>query len=563
MREVGKPRKTWSQRVDSFVGLFSPRRKAARVAWRNAENSLREYSYRSALHSRTGSSRTYSGSADYHLELGYDREEMVDRSRQAERNNVVAAGLLTRCVENVIGCGIIPRADTDDDGWNDQAEALFADWCYRGRCDVRGIDSFYDKQRLTFRSFLRDGDVGTVLVEAGSRRGMLQSVESDEIASPVGKVLGSDHVDGIDLDPYGKPTKFHIVRDKLRQKRAAKRDASTGRVTVDAKNFLFLARRTRLNQTRGEPVLAQGLRLLEHLDGNIEAVTVAVRMAACFGLVLEGSGAPEGLPQVTGSNGEQYRQWTLEPGMIKRLEDGDSLTQIKPEQPATNFREFTNVLGRMIGLPLGLPLELLFLDFSQTNYSSARAALLQAYRAFQCLQQEFVEGFVRPVWEWKVRQFVEEGLLAERPDMYRAQYITPAWQWVDPVKEVQSNLAAVDAGMDTLSNVARSLGRDFDGIMRTRAREINAMKAAGVPLVQSNLTRALEDPDAEQAAQDKITREREREREREQAQAQIDALEERNRMHVALFETDAVRQGEAQTRSLRMRDTARAIERSL
>ena len=189
--------------------------------------------------------------------------------------------------------------------------------------------------------------------------------------------------------------------------------------------------------------------------------------------------------------------------------------------------------------------------------------MLQAYRAFQCLQQEFVEGFVRPVWEWKVRQFVEEGLLAERPDMYRAQYITPAWQWVDPVKEVQSNLAAVDAGMDTLSNVARSLGRDFDGIMRTRAREINAMKAAGVPLVQSNLTRALEDPDAEQAAQDKFTREREREREREQAQAQIDALEERNRMHVALFETDAVRQGEAQTRSLRMRDTARAIERSL
>ena len=117
--------------------------------------------------------------------------------------------------------------------------------------------------------------------------------------------------------------------------------------------------------------------------------------------------------------------------------------------------------------------------------------------------------------------------------------------------------------MDTLSNVARSLGRDFDGIMRTRAREIASMKAAGVPLVQSNLTRALEDPDAEEAAKDKVTREREREREREQAAAQIETLEERNRMHVALFETDAVRQGEAQTRSLKITDTVRAIERSM
>jgi lambda family phage portal protein len=532
---VNEPKKTtsWSQRFDSVIGFFSPKRQARREYWREAQENMRRYAYRSALHSRLGKGRVFSGSADFNLEQGLDREIIVDRCREAERNNVIAAGLITRAVENVIGCGIKAQAESDDDAWNVQAMGLWNAWCHADQSDVRGIDDFYSRQKLTFRSYLRDGDVGTVLVSAGSRRGMLQSVESDEIASPVGETLSARMVDGVELDRFGRPIRFHIVQDTDTSKTSSIRDGVSGRKVVNAEDFLFLARRGRLNQTRGMPALAQGIKLLEQIDGNIEAVSVAVRMAACFGLVIESGGVPEGLPNIAGGDGKNYSSMALEPGMVKHLDPGDSIQQIKPEQPTGSFSDLVALLSRLVGIPLSLPLELVLLDFSKTSYSSARASLLQAYRAFRCHQQDFVAQWCRPIYLWKVREWVDSGLLPQREDWKEHSWLTPSWEWVDPLKEMSAHALAVDYGFSTVSGVVRSMGNDFDQQVAQRGREIAAMEAAGIPLVQSTHTRAAEGLAPEEDEDEVAEREEQEDYDRQQRNDVIALLEERRRSDFA------------------------------
>lgn len=409
---MSQPR-TFGERLDSAISLFSPKWAAERAAWRKARASLDRFGYRSATRARTdkqgGSVR---GSATWHLEAAYERESMMFRARELERDNGLADGLLSRSVENVVGTGIKPQARTKNKEWNKRAEAKFKQWAKA--CDIRGFDSFYGLQELTFRSYLRDGDVGTLLLSDGR----LQSVEADQIADPVGKVGDPRFIDGVEVDVAGRPIRYHVVdeRDVAYGKGVPDRRSITTRIELPAEDVIFLSRRKRLNQTRGVTVFSQGAWLFDQIEGNVEAVTIAARIAACFGLVVKrGAGYP-GMPAITGANDKSYREWAIEPGMVKEIEIGDELEQINPAQPTQNFSEFVALLARLVGIPLGLPYELVFLDFSKTNFSSARASLIQAYKTFRAHQVFLVENWCEPIWKRCVRRWIESGELEDVAD---------------------------------------------------------------------------------------------------------------------------------------------------
>lgn len=478
MIEIKPPGKTISERFDDLIGFFSPARAARRKYWRSFSQS-----YRAASHSRIGRAKPVNASADYHLEREWDRIEMVDRARAVERDNPIAAGLLSRAVENVVGCGIRPQARTEDEEWNNRAEELFEEWSHRA--DVRGLDSFYELQQLAVRSYLRDGDFGAVLLDSGQ----LQMVESDQLAAPTDKRFTPNHVDGIDLDDRGKPIAYHIVKGRGDQHYYPRRRDQVERIKVPADDFIFVARRNRLGQTRGEPCFAQSFELFDQLDGLIESVVVAARMAACFGMVITSNYPPNQLPNITGADGRSYREWNMEPGMIKTLEPGETVSQVKPDHPSQNFSDFMATIGRLLGLQLGMPLELVFMDFSRTNYSSARAALIQARQSFKQIQDRMITHFCRRVYLWNVRRWIEDGLLELREDWARHVWATPAWKWIDPLKEIQAHLVGVDAGMMTLSDVAKSQGRDLLELLEQRARELKLQKDLGIPEVRSTMTR--------------------------------------------------------------------------
>ena len=91
-------------------------------------------------------------------------------------------------------------------------------------------------------------------------------------------------------------------------------------------------------------------------------------------------------------------------------------------------------------------------DFSKTNYSSARASLLEGRRMFLMWRAWFARMFCMPLWEMVLEEAFLRGLFdvpafyENRAEYCRCQWVGGAWGWVDPVKEVQSSKMAIDFG---------------------------------------------------------------------------------------------------------------------
>ncbi len=485
LHKVPKPPKPSVSWLDKSISSLFPEWGAKRMAYRAAMHEIEQLGYRSARNTRIGRKEPSQGVADYSLEQTRDRREVVDRARQLERNSVTAESVLRSSVENVVGTGFTLQAGTDDDTWNKKAEELWGNW-KSSEADVRGMASFDEIVELFFRSWLRDGDAGLILLADGK----VQPFESDQLSSPNGMTLRRDMVDGIELDRRGKPLFYNIVSHPDPINPAVRYQDHQ---RISANNVLFKARRTRLGQTRGISAFSGSAWLIDQIDGNIEAVTVAARMAAMFGLVLTNArGNLPGVPMSSNtSDGVARPKWVMEPGMVKMAKPGEDVTQIKPEQPTQNFGDFVGLLIRLVAMPFGLPLELFF-DFSEANFSNHKAAMLQAQRTWRRYQAMLVD-LQAAVYRWKVLRWIREGVLAARRDAFKHSFNRPGWKWMDPEKEIKAAMAEIDAGVNTWSAVTEGQGVDFAQLQIRRKRDLELMAPVGLPIARGTFSREIKE----------------------------------------------------------------------
>lgn len=463
--------------LDRAISVFSPGWALERAAARESLSA-----YRNATNRRTERGASTARTANEDLELGRDRWRMVGRMRDLERNSALAFALLRATVESVVGTGFSVDPQTEDEEWNKKARELWASWG-ETEADARGLATFDELLGLLFWSMLRDGDVGVVLLADGR----LQTVESDLIASPFGSSAraanGRNMVDGVELDERGRPVKFWVLNETNGVSPARSKFTE-----VSADQFVFLARRTRLGQTRGLPAYAQTAWLFDQVDGYVEATTVAQRMAACFGLVLKRKVKQTGLPTQDGNDGETRRKMRAEPGMVLEVDPGEEVTTVQGAQPPGNLPDFIAMLVRLAAIVLGLPLEVALLDFSRTTYSSARAALLQAWQTWAGYQR-LLKKFCTRIYLWKIAQWMDEGLLPARADADKHTWRAPGWRWLDPEKEIRAALAAIDGNLDTHAGVVTRMGGDPDEVLEQREREEKDLKRRKLERARSTLTR--------------------------------------------------------------------------
>ncbi|EFD0040565.1 phage portal protein, partial [Escherichia coli] len=164
---------------------------------------------------------------------------------------------------------------------------------------------------------------------------------------------------------------------------------------------------------------------------------------------------------------------------------------VSAARPVSNFKEFEGTVLRNIAAALGLSTQQVTQDWSDVNYSSARAALLEAWKTLTRRRDEFAVGFAQPVLTAFLEELHEEedlplpagapDFLAARAAYTRAQWMGPGRGWVDPVAEKKGAILAMEAGMSTLEiEVAENVGEDFEDILDQRAREERAFKERGL-----------------------------------------------------------------------------------
>jgi lambda family phage portal protein len=470
--------------LDHTIAAISPSWGAERSAWRatlrQVQRAERLSSFRTASQRRTEREASAWRTADGDLESDRARWKMVLRGRQLERNSALAFGCLRASVDNVIGTGFHVDPGTDDDAWNEQARTLWTTWCAND-CDVRGLSTFDELLASWCWSYLRDGDVGIVLTEDGK----LQSIEADLITTPMKLQVEKRGavVDGVELDRRGRPTTYYVLDETV-----GTVTPSTTYTAVPADQMIFVARRQRLGQTRGLPAFAQVAWLFDQIDGYLEATTVAARMAACFALVFERKTKMGTGDTGVGTDGVPRRKLRAEPGSAIEIDPGEKVTSLQGAQPTGDIGGFLAVLVRFCALVLGLPLEVALLDFSRTNYSSARAALLQAWQVWACLQAVWKRVCTR-IYLWKIAQWMDEGLLAPRDDADLHEWRAPGWRWLDSEKEIKAALAAIDGNLQTHADTVAGLGGNAKKVIKQRAKEVKEMKDLDLPQARSTLTR--------------------------------------------------------------------------
>lgn len=489
-------------KLDSAIASLFPKWGYRRMAARYAGNMLMNLSggYKGASNRRPYDKwLPGSGSADEDL-LG-DLADLRERSRDLNRNNGIATGALDTVVTNVVGSGLKPQSQVnaerlglDPDQALELQQRMETAWTrWKINADSTNRLDFDDIQALIQRQILENGEVIILPLMIENRRPYslaLELIEADRMGTPPGKSLSDRSIrSGVELGRRGQPIAYWI-------KRTHPGDYTVGVNRIDnwkrvlawnslgRKNVYHLYHQTRPGQSRGVPWFAPALDIFKDMAEYMESEMVAARVAACYAILV--TTTQPGIMGQMASGGESDDAGKpveyLEPGIIKYLSQGDSITSFQPNRPGNTFEPFVEKILRTIGMALDLPYELLAKDFSKTNYSSARAALLEARKFFIFRQTWLAKKICQPCWEmvqeeaWLRDELPIPDFLENKREYCRVKWIPNGWQWVDPVKEAKGAEISLNNNMTTLADVLSARGDDLDETLEQRARELKKIK---------------------------------------------------------------------------------------
>ena len=494
--------KTFADRVDDFIGIFSPSVGARRKYFRFIAQKMLG-SYRGADISRVrGGWFTQGGSPDY--DLLTDLPKLRERSRDLVRNDGIASGAIDTIVTNIIGSGIRPQSRIDretlniDEAFADQLqkqmEKIWARWVEYADAGERL--NFYEIEELCERQRLVNGESIIIPVRiTNSRRKRpytlaLQMVESDRLDTP-GDLIGNKSIrKGIEVgNEFGEPVAYYVRKthpgDYMYTRNLGNTSNNYNRYSalndLGDPNFFHLYHVKRSGQTRGEPFFAPVINLFKDRFDYMEAEILAAKVAACFAIFIKKNNSYNvSLNRSQQENGKRVEE--IYPAMVEYLNDNEEIQSFNPNRPGGTFGLFMERILRDMAAGMNIPYEVLAKDFSNSNYSNTRAALLEARRFFMMQQQFISNKLCQPV----LLMLMEEAYLrGELPilDFYqnraayvRTRWISPGWQWVDPQKEVAASVLAVDNNLSTLADEFATQGQDWEEALEQIAREKKKIK---------------------------------------------------------------------------------------
>nr|WP_232227932.1 phage portal protein [Asaia astilbis] len=332
---------------------------------------------------------------------------------------------------------------------------------------------------------------------------------------------------GVQIDEWGATIGYHIrsahqgdwfAAAESQQWQYIPRETDWGRP-----NIVHQFQTERAGQHRGgagilAPIV-QRLKMLIKYDGTeLDAAIVN----AIFGAYVESPfdqemigdalGAGDGLSSYQDMRSEFHSGKGIMLGEVRMpmLAPGEKINAVSAARPASNFADFEAAILRNVAAGTGLSAMQVSNDWSDVNYSSARAALIEAWKTMSRRRLNFSQGFASPLRSAWMEECVnvhqlplpagvpKDYLARNFPDLKtplsRCKWLGPGRGYIDPVAERKGSILSLDSGMSTLEQeIAENSGQDWEEVVDQRAVEIERFKLKGVPPPEWALNQATAD----------------------------------------------------------------------
>lgn len=459
------------------------------------------------------------GSADH--DLLPDLPLMAGRARDLGRNESLTAGVYRTYRDNIVGHILRLSAKPDyrllgqspewADEWGNRVEGHVRTWSDTTECDAARTQTLIGLTHQALVGMFMSGDAVAIpqwmprADSAWSTR--LQLIEADRLKTPPYLEYRTDIRGGVEIDQFGAPVAYHIRKTHPGDTNPGLEDYQ--RITAftpwGRRRVLHLYDKERSGQSRGKPIVAAVVQDLRMAGNYSQSELKAAAVNALVGAFVY-SDLPQDVVAGLFDSTTPAEYWNsaftdpanpnrprLEGGAVLPLPIGAKVEAFNPGRPAAAFGVFMESVVRRIAAGLNIPYELLLKDFSKSNYSSARAALLEAWRFFNGVRRQISDMWLNPIYELLFEEMVNDGRVlapgfyANRYAWLRCKWVFAGRGWVDPVKEAQGAQIRMDADVSTQEQECAEQGLDWEEVLDQKARERARKKVLGLPITTSSI----------------------------------------------------------------------------
>ncbi len=404
---------------------------------------------------------------------------VVARSRYLCNNNPYASNAKESFCGSLVGNGIRPSFLVTDEDEKRALTSAFADWA--DVADDAEQTDFYGLQTQVAAELFEAGECFVRFLVRLNLRPLaplqlqLLPMEMLPLAKNEKLANGNKIVMGIEFSAEGKRVAYHFHKQHPGADSAF---LSSEYERVEAHHILHLFKPRVVGQIRGIPHTLAGITRLAIMDLYEDAELERKRTAALHAVFIERDAIDDSDHALSGGGTTDNRDnagqaepdggLEIQPGAAITLLPGEKANPSLPADVGGNFEAFEYRMLSSIAAGMGVPYADMTGDLRQTSYGSLRGGQVEYRRRISQIQRNVM------IWQLcrRVRnRWMNDSVLAgaipitaleleTRADLRRADWITPAWPWVDPLKDRQAERIAVEEGWKSRSDVMIAEGLD-------------------------------------------------------------------------------------------------------
>lgn len=420
-------------------------------------------------------------SADWHHRNETRYIEGIELARDVDRNDMIVGQGLNRLCDNLFqDTGLRPDPQTGSDDLNDRLKEKWNEWAGEPELvDVAGEHDFYGMERFVFRDSLVAGDIIGV---GPAARKQLQLIENHRLRTPTR--TRRNVVLGVLLDNMRRRIEYWVAPDHIDPLRSSPKvgdlDPLPTRDKEGNRQVFHVYDPRRVSDTRGTTVFNPIIDVAGNHDDLQFAKLVQAQIVSCFAILEErmenfdgdGGGVQTGERTTESVEGTFAKILEgLRPGLHIRGEYGSKLTGFSPAVPNAEFFDHAYLLLSIIAVNIGMPVAVLMLDPRQTNFSGWRGSIDQARLGWKRIQRWLTTRWHKPVWRWKVRQWMREDseirMAAQRESVkiFKHVWRAPRWPYIEPSADAQADLIRIRNSLTSRRRLHAERGEDWDEVL--------------------------------------------------------------------------------------------------